>query len=745
MHVGTAIGQEERPSVDESRFVEYEPKMSLVKRGLLFGLVLSGLVVPFVGCGDDEVRTGEGVRDGDRSKEGSPAPSALGRCDPGEDEKPQDEASGYLLFTKNRLAKVRADAQANTEAFRELKETVDRYLTDLNVYKSGAENAALVYLLTGDERYAASAYAWAKQAMAKDLRAGSYLEFGEITRPVALVLDWVRDGLTAAQKKELADFLDASTNELWFDNRGSQWGISDDDFSFAGNNYRMAFIEGTAFAGYALRSFGDSRGQRWIDLAVDKIERKGGVLDYMNELQSGGDWLEGTNYGERSKQRLYRGLAAIASMGDKNFFRESPYFANSIEYAVYQVQPGNRFMYPGGDLARSAASEISPYDREYVQIATYWLCDSPARRLGQYYLSNVATSYNDEAHSFDYGSGKYLELLFALDLPQHDPSTLPLSFRASGTNWINARSGWDDGATSVSISGAPVFTQSHQHQDMGSFVVWKRRWLAINPETTGGDGPFWPAEANQGLFVPNREARFDGDPVPGLTRFVDQDAVVYAQIDMSNLYRTRPGSGAVETLLNEHTREIVYLRPNTLFVFDRVDAKPAGRGYALHFHFPSAPSKVGDVYASTADSAGIAIAPLLGGAVTIRADDDLGSKTHRIEQAGVGSVSRFYSVLEVSDRGAPALTATLVGEEGKIRGALSNGHVVLFSDASRGATPALPFSYEVPGTETRTHVLVNMSGSFDVTASRTGNSTLVTVSAGSRITAGSEGIVLVSL
>lgn len=738
------------PSIDLMRMLVYECPMRPFYKFALVGVVALQALVPFAGCGDDEAASGppngnrppDGTGDGGTPPWGPPPePSALGKCDPGAESEPQDKTSGYLLMTENRLAQIRADAAAGTKAFTRLKATVERYLSDLNETKSSGENAALLYLLTNDARYAASAYAWAKQAMGKELQRDSYLEYGDIARTVALVLNWAKAGLDAAQQKELADYLEAATNELWFANQGSKWGISDDVFPFAGNNYRMGFIEGTAFAGYALDALGDPRGKRWIDLAIDKIERKGGVLDYIDQLQSGGDWLEGTNYGQRSKQRLYRGLAAIASMGGKNLFRSHPFFANSVQFAVYQVQPGNRFLYPAGDLARSSESEVSPYDREYVQIATYWLCDSPARRLGQHYLTKVAADYDDGDRSFDYGAGHYLDLLFALDLPVHDVTTLPLSYRAAGTNLINARSGWDEHATSVTIAGAPIFSQSHQHQDIGSFLIWKDGWLAANPETFGGDGPFWPAEASQGLHVPNRELRFDGGPVPGLSRFTDKSAAVYAQIDMSGLYLRKTSSGE-EKLLNEHTREIVYLRPNTVFVFDRVDAKPAGEGYSLHFHFPTAPTSSGNVYSAVNNGPGIAIAPLLGGAVSVHDDSNLGSSAHRIEQAATGAVSRFLSVVEVGSSGAPALSAQLVGTPGTVRGAIANNHVVIFSDLPRGATPPVPFSYTVPGTGTPTHVLLGMSGSYSITASRSGGSTTVTVAAGNDVKADADGVLV---
>lgn len=718
------------------------------RRWLPFALVVLPLLA-FAACGDDDDAKSSGKpalaasgNDGSTSSPSRTSPGSIGACDPGSEGSRDDKPSGYLLVPEKLLAKVKADAAAETPAFKALKSNADRYSTDINFDASGPENQALMYLLTNDGRYASSSFAWAKKVMGGNLSADSYLGFGDMARRVALVLNWVKDGLTQEQKKELSDFLDASVNELWFQNKGSHWAISDDDFSFAGNNYRMGFIEGTAFAGYALDSIGDARGKRWIDLAMDKLERKRGVLEYMDTLQSGGDWLEGTNYGERSKQRLYRGLAAIASMGGKNLFVTNPVFANSIQYAVYQAQPGNRFMYPGGDLARSKDNELSPYDREYVQIGTYWLCDSPARRLGQYYLAKITPSYDDGKNSFDYGAARYLDVLYTIDIPLHDVTTLPLSYRATGTNWINARSGWDEHAISVSISGAPIFTQSHQHQDVGSFVIWKDKWLVVNPETFGGSGPFWPAEASQGLFVPDREQRLSDTPVPGLSHFSDDGAVVYAQVDASNLYRRR-GANDDESLLNEHTREIVYLRPSTVFVFDRVDAK-AGRGnYSLRLHLPSAPTNTGGVYSAKNGDAVVSVAPLLGGTVSVASDSDLGSASHRIVQAATGLVSRFLSVIEVGGD-ASSSSPELVGSAGSARGAIVRDHVVVFSDLPKGSTPPAPLTYSVPGTGSATHVLVNMSGSYDVSASRADGRTTVTIRSGSQVAANAEGVLVVS-
>ena len=70
--------------------------------------------------------------------------------------------------------------------------------------------------------------------------------------------------------------------------------------------------------------------------------------------------------------------------------------------------------------------------------------------------------------------------------------------------------------------------------------------------------------------------------------------------------------------------------------------------------------------------------------------------------------------------------------------------VVVFSDKPKGEMPALPFSYVVPGTGSPTHMLVNMTGSVDVTASRGADSTTVTVAEGASVTADSEGVIVVT-
>ena len=50
----------------------------------------------------------------------------------------------------------------------------------------------------------------------------------------------------------------------------------------------MAFLEGTAFAGYALREAGRAKGDEYIAILADKLDKAGGVIDYLATRAAGG-------------------------------------------------------------------------------------------------------------------------------------------------------------------------------------------------------------------------------------------------------------------------------------------------------------------------------------------------------------------------------------------------------------------------------------------------------------------------
>jgi hypothetical protein len=186
------------------------------------------------------------------------------------------------------------------------------------------------------------------------------------------------------------------------------------------------------------------------------------------------------------------------------------------------------------------------------------------------------------------------------------------------------------------------------------------------------------------------------------------------------------------------------VKPATLIVYDRVAAKPAGEDYEWRLHFPVEPGAVGVGFRASTGAAAIAVLPLSAGDATVRSDDDLAdgaSEAYRLTLAPTGTVTRYLVAIEVQSPDAAMLEAERVDVSGEIEGAVFGDQVVLFSRLALGAPAPLPFTYTVAGDSVRAHTLSNMSGAVDVSVSKSGGSTTVTVSAGLEHPASAEGLV----
>lgn len=641
------------------------------------------------------------------------------------------EGDGHLLLSAERLAAAKRRAAAGDAAWKALEENVDAYMGQPASDRTGPENIATVYLVTGEPRYCKAGLAFALERMKIDVRRGSYLYYGDRMREVAMVLDACRETFAPAERKAMADYLDRWTHELWFDNQGSGWALDD-----PGNNYFMAFLEGTAFAGYTLAGEDHPKADEYLALLRDKLENR--VFPYLETRAKGGDFHEGVNYGQRSKQRLFDAFAVIASMGGPNHF-DRPFVRDAVRYAFYQLQPDRISIYPGGDLARDAAMKVSPLDRDYLLMAVHFGTDAETRGLGKWYLDQVVPSM--AKGDFAWRQGLYRDFIFASpDVEAVAPAKLPKSYRAEGTGWVNVRTGWGAEATSLSIAGSAVVDQSHAHLDTGSFTLFKRGWQALDAALMSSSGLAWQAGAHNLVTVEGHERRY-GKAGGGLTRFAHEPgAYAYAQVDASDMFRTKAGGD--QPMLAEYTRELVFLEPNTLVVFDRVAPKDGAR-YHLRLHTAREPKQKGRLFTAQNEGGALAYAIVIGGASRVRDDGDLAdapSKTFRIETAP--EKGRFLTVLEVAAGAPPALAPVAVEGEG-VAGLRVGDEVVVFSDAPRGE-PRAPLRYRVEGAAKR-HTIVNLSPDtgYDVDVTSASGATTVKVSPGGDARASREGVLRV--
>ncbi len=641
---------------------------------------------------------------------------------------PRDKIADRYLLVGDRLPAMRERARGSWPAW----ERLSTYADDPRQKSRGAiENLALAHLIGNKREPARAALALAEELMKADVRGDSYLEFGNDMRAVALVLDHCADALGDEEQRALADYLDRWTNELWFDNRGSGWGLDD-----PGNNYHMAFLEGTAYAGFALYKRGHPRAERYLRLLYDKLERDGGVIAYLKTRGAGGDWHEGANYGQRAKQRLTSALAVIASMGGPNYAPAIPFFRDSVRIALYQLMPDRRSLYPSGDLARESAMTVSAYDRDYLQTTAFLLADDEARAEARWFASEVVPSYDSGA--FRWPEAYFKDVLFATDGPARAPAALPRAYYALGNRWLHVRSDWTENATALSVSGSSVIDQSHAHVDVGSFTLFKGDWQAVDAATFSRSGMLWQAGAHNMVSFAGHERR--GAKLGGITGFVHRDGVAYAHVDASGLFLARQGKRDVP-LAKEYTRELVYLEPDTLVVYDRV-ASAGPPSYDFRLHFAEEPTRDGATVHARHGRGAISATIVVGGEPLVRRDDDLeggASEAWRLQvsPAGGDDAGRYLAALRVALGAPPAIPAQRIDGDAAVDGVVVDDTAVVFSRQPFGRSEGAA-RYHFPG-KVKRHVIVNLPpGSYDVSV----DENAAELRKGSRYPADSAGMII---
>jgi hypothetical protein len=430
-------------------------------------------------------------------------------------------------------------------------------------------------------------------------------------------------------------------------------------------------------------------------------------------------------------------------MGGTTYFHASPFFAENIYYTYFQIQPGSAHICPTGDIARDSAMPLTPYEREIVQISTFWMGeqDEEARAFGRWFLAHIVPDYTGP--SFNHRGAYFQDVLYGVQGPQRGPEQLGLMHYAPGNGWVSVRSGSEPDATSLTVLGARTIDQSHSHYDVGSFLLWKHDWQAVDPVTYSEEGLCWDSGAHNMIHVAGHERR--GGDSPGLAKLEHSDAFVYFQIDATQMYRVMQGT-ELHTMMEEVTRELVFLPPDALVVYDRVEPKPGASDYDFRVHFATRPVESGGQFSAVHGGGGISLQMLQGGATSILADADLvdsASDAWRVQVEPTGASSRFLALLQVASGAAPTIRGSALATQGDVQGALWEDQAVVFSSLRRGAPAALPFFYTANSESVRAHILVNIAQPCDVSVTKRGGSTIVTVSPGSTYSPSDNGVVRV--
>ncbi len=406
---------------------------------------------------------------------------------------------------------------------------------------------------------------------------------------VILVLDWCYPYFTPAQRATLID----RWNTYFYNIRQHTWGGPAQHQS----NYNWGYMRNEILWGVA--TWGENP-QADANLQYGLVTRwQQNSLGHFLGTGRGGVMQEGSAYGSALG---YYGVVPFgaASVLGRDVYRETNFFREAVFYLVYATLPGGTYnknnggafpeMFPFADDERffdgGMPARIN-YGTFMQAMADYWR-DVPVGAYARQWLADVDPVRAPHVESVDRGGSP-------------SPFTaLPLDYYAPGPRFLFARNQWGTQATVLALQLGVTDDEGHQHNDVGSWQVWRGgRW--VSRETTGysqdiiGVGgaavDVGTASGHNSLFVNGK------GPAPGyrvgqtiMKRLESRAGYTYAAVDLTPVYRaTHP---ALDNPAVVHVeREFVFVRGlETLVTFDRVESTSASHPKLFLAHFETPPT-----------------------------------------------------------------------------------------------------------------------------------------------------------
>lgn len=301
------------------------------------------------------------------------------------------------------------------------------------------------------------------QGQAPNVASDSYLEVGSMIRDVALTYDWCSAFASDAQREQWAAYADQAIFNVWNPN-DAQWGGQPHPWSGwsidnPGNNYYYSFLGATLYWGFA-----GNRSQ-WVDfLEQNKWPH---LVDYFAALPGGGS-REGTGYGT-SHMRLFELYRVWRDNTGQDLANASAHLTDSIDYWVHATVPTLDEFAPIGDQARVSEPTLFDYQRNLMLQARQMTLDNGAKARAARWLHTISVPQMTQGFNFRHDL-----------IPSGDGGALPdtLHHHATGVGHFFARTDWGTDALWMAFVAGP-YTESHAHQDQGSFTLYGGYWLAV--------------------------------------------------------------------------------------------------------------------------------------------------------------------------------------------------------------------------------------------------------------------------
>ena len=451
---------------------------------------------------------------------------------------------------------------------------------------------ALVCAIDGDRSLGQAAVARAMKYVDGPIRKG-HTTFGTDLALCAIVYDLCYDCWTAEQRAKYHEYMNKTVEA----NVQSETHV----FHNAWYGYKNWGIGLACYATY----YENPRAPEYLRVLQDDWHRR--AAPALELAGAGGGWAEGYYINYFLYEWLFFCEVARHCEGLDLYADAPQFFRHRAVASMFETYPGigtynSRRSIPMGDGGGRTFGGDRDKTLSARRILVNHFRDDPEHQ--------VVHTFNETTPRSSVGTYAYKDFLWRdPSVPQGDLSKFRLSHISPGPGYVYARSSWDDDATYFFFKCGDRFT-AHQHLDVGHFLIYKyeelagdgghydefgtthdvnyhlrtiahstilvcdpsETWPGIRAGTvTGNDGGQhhnWPhhngAVADPAQWQRERSLYEIAD----LLAFEDTGAYVYVAGDGTRAYSPQK--------LSCFTRQIVFLRPGTLVIFDRVSStKPA--------------------------------------------------------------------------------------------------------------------------------------------------------------------------
>jgi hypothetical protein len=623
--------------------------------------------------------------------------------------------------------------------------------------------------------------------------------------------DWVYDRLTAPQKTAIY-----TTANTWLASFVDPLGCSYFEYVVPDGNYFAGYfhaITAVALATYEDNPQGPTLWSNWQNQEFNTAASNPphiGVQPYFAAHMTGGGWPEGFgNYGPLATENMNVPAWEVRTATGTDLVHAANAYTFPVDAADYLMH----FTWPSRDYVddrdkNHATGNVVPPPGTanvgmFMQVLgtlRYW--NAPHGDVFQAYTNivNVAAS--------GYGAGYAWETFLFWD-PNGAAAaidSLPLSYFASGMNAVAARSDWSTSASWMSFRAAPYVEVSgggEEGFDQGSLAMVRGNTpLLVNAAGQIVHEPFGAEDENRIdtdafgntdgtiysgnrtiyniYYVRNITAGFvndrygqaaytleDDNAQTHVAAFEDGASYVLAlAVRLEDMYRP---DGSNNPQVASWSREIVYLRPNRVLVYDRTLAGNASGGNTaddqfLAFHFaanpvsasaPAGETRYDVTYNATYAGAMTTVYPANNTTAIVGLfppnGSDAGSSQVKVWQVQVrppdtSDTQRWLTVFDTATSAGAVATASRIsvtqgGIVGSVLATASGNQAVLFNTGAPDTTIAGTLAYSTPAAAT-VHFITELpaSTSYSVAAVVNGSNHDITVTPGGPLATSAHGV-----